>query len=162
MIRSGTTVAGALSALLALGVMGSASAQSAQPSDQGTSAQQQQQQETQQERFDREKVTLKDEVQAQISSADAQIDALKNMGKNEKGQTKKQNDDMQKQLSDLRDHLKKDLDKIDKSSQNDWSGVQPVVQRDLMAMNAQLQRVAAITKVPVPPTGAANKQAPNQ
>jgi hypothetical protein len=165
MIRIGTTAAGALSALLALGVSSAASAQTAQPQDPSNTAQDPQGQDPQgnkkqagQDQLDREKAALKDRVQEQINGADANIDALKKMSKSDKGQTRKRDDDLQKQVSDMRDRLKKDMIKIDKASMNDWPAVRPVVERDVTAMNTQLQRVAAITKVPLPQTGAANKQ----
>ena len=156
MIRSGKTVASTLATLLVVGTCGIASAQASQPS---TSADKQA---AQQEKFDREKVTLKDRVQEQIDAANANTDALKRMSQNDKDQTKKRDDDMQKKLSMLRDHLQADLDKIDKATMNDWSGVKPVVERDINAMNTELQRVAAVTKIQPPATGAANKQAPNK
>lgn len=111
-----------------------------------------------QERFDREKVTMKDRVQEQITVADANIDALKKMSDKDKGSAKKRDDDMEKKISDLKDHLQKDLDKIDKASVNDWSGVHPVIQRDLNAMESELRTAENVTKIPAPHTGAANKQ----
>jgi hypothetical protein len=114
-----------------------------------------------QERFDREKVTLKDRVEEQITVADANIDALKKMSDKDKGPAKKRDDDTEKKISDLKDHLQKDLDKIDKASVNDWAGVHPVVQRDLTAMESELRTAENLTKIPAPHTGAANKQPTN-
>ncbi len=111
-----------------------------------------------QEQFDREKVTLKDHVSQQVSAADANIDALKKLSDTDKGPTKQRDKDLENKLSDLRDNLKKDLDKIDKAKPNDWSGVRPVVDRDMNAMEAQLRTAEPITKVPAPRTGAASKQ----
>jgi Skp family chaperone for outer membrane proteins len=165
MKRFGKTAARTLSALLVLGVcgMGSgvASAQSAQ-SDPGNSGSAQPRgngnKATSQEQFDREKLALKAQIQEQIDAANANVDALKKMSQNDKGPTKKQHDDMQKQLSDTRDRLQNDLDKIDRASTSDWNGLRPAVEHDLTTMHGQLQRVAAITKVPPPQTGSANKQ----
>ena len=151
-IKSAATV---LASLLVLGTAGVAAAQSAPDP---TPNQQQANKEDKQAQFDREKVTVKDRVQDNINAADQQIDALKNMSKSDKGNLKKRDDDNQKQLSMLKDHLTKDLDKIDKASMNDWSGVKPVIDRDLAAMDSQLNKVAVITHVQVPATGAANKQ----
>ena len=98
-------------------------------------------------------------MQAQINAANANIDTLKKMSDADKGTAKKRDDDMEKRLSDLRDALQKDLkDKIaDKASLNDWNGVHPVVTRDLNAME-ELRTAENVTKIPVPRTGAANKQ----
>jgi TolA-binding protein len=158
MMRSVTATA--LSALIVLAVGGSASAQSARPTDTSHAGEDQPRTDKQanKDQLDRDKMTLKAQVQEQISAADANIDALKKMSKDEKGQTKKRHDDMQKQISDMRDRLKRDLDKIDRASNGDWGGVRPVVDRDVSDMNAQLQRVASVTKVPAPPVGAANRQ----
>lgn len=166
MIRIRTSAATVLASLLVLGTAGIAAAQSADPntppSQNQPSADQNRQprsdKEQKQEQFDREKVTLKDRVQENINAADQQIDALKNMSKSDKGNDKKRDDDYQKQLSTLQDHLKKDLDKIDKASINDWTGVKPVVDRDLAAMDKHLHTVAVVTHVTVPATGAAEKQ----
>lgn len=179
MIRIGKGIAGTLSAVaLSIGTCGAAWAQSTtQPSDtpehsgtsrtptgsrgvtapQGTTSTKETK-ETAQERFDREKVTLKDQLQAQINAANANIDTLKKMSDADKGTAKKRDDDMEKRLSDLRDALQKDQDKIDKASLNDWNGVHPVVTRDLNAMGRELRTAENVTKIPVPRTGAANKQ----
>lgn len=156
MIRIRKSAATVLASLLVLGTAGIAAAQSAQPN--APTEQPKTDKETKQEQFDREKVTLKDRVQENINAADQQIDALKNMSKSAKGNDKKRDDDYQKQLSMLKDHLKKDLDKIDKASVNDWTGVKPVIDRDLAAMDTHLRTVASVTHVQVPPSGAANKQ----
>ena len=167
MIRSDTIVASTLSALLVLGACGAASAQSAQPDPSPSTPGQDQPKSSQgsqgnkgagQEKFDRDKMALKERVQEQIDAADAHVDTLKKMSENEKGSTKKQHQDMEKQLSDSRDRLKKDMGKIDRSTMDDWNSVHPAVERDVMATNTQLQRVASVTKLPVPQTGAANKQ----
>jgi hypothetical protein len=162
MIRRDTTVAGALSALLVLGVCGAASAQGAQP-DPGSAGQEQPHgnKGAGQEQFERDKLTLKEHVQEQIDAADANIDALKKMTANEKGPRKKQHSDMEKQLSDSRDTLKKDLHQIDHSTMNDWTNLRATVQRNMMATSTQLQRVAAVTKLPIPQTGAASQQPQN-
>jgi hypothetical protein len=161
MNRTRSILAGALGALFVVAAAGAASAQTATPprSNTGATAPQPNKGTAAQEQFDREKVTMKDHVQAEIDRADSNIDALKKVADNEKGTAKKQADDAQKKVSMLRDHLKGDLDKIDKASINDWKGVRPVVERDLAAMNTELTSVAAITKKPT--TGAAQPQAPN-
>lgn len=156
MIRIRNSAATVLASLLVLGTAGIAAAQSAQQN--APTEQPKTDKETKQEQFDREKVTLKDRVQEDINAADQQIDALKNLSKDAKGNDKKRDDDYKKQLSMLQDHLKKDLDKIDKASMNDWTGVKPVVDRDLAAMDTHLRTVASVTHVQVPATGAANKQ----
>ncbi len=119
MIRIGKGIAGTLSAVaLSIGTCGAAWAQSTtQPSEnsetphsstsrtpanrgvtapQGSTATK----ESAQERFDREKVTLKDELQSQITAANANIDALKKMSDADKGTVKKRDDDMEKRISD--------------------------------------------------------------
>lgn len=158
MIRIRKSVATVLASLLVLGTAGIAAAQNAPsnaPPSQNAPTTEKEQKQAQ---FDREKVTLKDQVQDSINASDQQIDALKNMSKTDKGNEKKRDDDYQKQLSMLKGHLSKDLDKIDKASINDWTGVRPVVDRDLAAMDSHLRTVASVTHVQVPATGAANKQ----
>lgn len=164
----------ALGAALAAGAAGTASAQSTDtnqnppgstqhPSDKsagsttggsatGTSK------EAAQEKLDREKVTLKDRVQDAISATDANIDALKKAEDNDKGANKQRDKSLEDKLTDLRDnHLKKDLDKIDKATPSDWSSVHAQVTKDLNATEQQLKVASTITHVPLP-TGAANKQ----
>jgi hypothetical protein len=188
MIRIGKAIAGTISTVaLVLGASVAASAQTttqpsdtskgttAQPSDTTRSDTQRTQtnkankgvtapqgvapaKETPQEKFDHEKTTLKDHVQVEITAAETNIEALKKMSDTDKGATKKRDEEMQKKLSDLRDHLQKDLDKIDKSTMGDWSSVRPLVQRDLGAMTAELRVTQSVTKVQVPRTGAASKQ----
>ncbi len=183
MIRIGKGIAGTLSAVaLVLGASVASYAQTTTPpadTSKGTTAQPSEtphsqtektekgatarqpgpsSKEAAQERFDREKVTIKDRVEEQITAADANIDALKKMSDNDKGTAKKRDDDMEKKISDLKDHLQKDLDKIDKATVNDWSGVHPVIQRDLTAMETELRTAENVTKIPAPRTGAANKQ----
>lgn len=138
--------AGVLASALVLGVCGYAQAtvDSTSPQPAADAAQQQQ--------FDREKVTLKDKTQESIDSANANIDTLHRMAKSADEQTQKQYKDIADDLSMLRGHLKDDLSKIDKASINDWSGVKPVVERDVAAVNATLQRATAITHVQAPPS----------
>jgi len=159
MNRTRSILAGALGALFAVAAAGVASAQTATPPRNDNSATQTRKT-TAQEQFDREKVTLKDQVQSEIDRTDANIDALKKIADSEKGPAKKTAEDAEKKISTMRDHLKDDLGKIDKASMNDWKGVKPVVDRDLNATTAELNRVASITKLPT--TGAAQRQAPNQ
>jgi hypothetical protein len=187
MIRIGKGIAGTLSAVaLVLGASVASHAQTtSQPSDttKGTTAQPDTSRtepshketpskgatsrqapstkESAQERFDREKVTLKDRVEEQVTLADANIDALKKMKDSDKGAAQKRDEEMEKKISDLKDHLQKDVDKIDKATPSDWAGVHPVVQRDLTAMEAELKTAEKLTKVPAPHTGAANKQPSN-
>lgn len=104
----------------------------------------------QQEQFDREKVTLKDKTQESIDASDANIDALRRLAKSANDATQEQYKDVADDLSMLRGHLKDDLSKIDKASIHDWSGVKPVVDGDVSAVNAVLQRAAPITHVQAP------------
>jgi hypothetical protein len=188
MIRIGKGIAGTLSAVaLVLGASVASHAQStsqpsepskgttAQPSDTSKSEPSHKEagkgatsrqaptstKEAAQERLDREKVTLKDRVQEQVSVADANIDALKKMKDSDKGTAKKRDEDMEKKISGLKGHLQKDLDKIDKATPSEWSGVHPAVQHDLNAMEAELKTAEKLTKVPAPRTGAASKQPSN-
>jgi DNA anti-recombination protein RmuC len=142
MTRTRKTTAGVLGALLVTGACSLAAAQSTKNMTQ--------------EQFDREKTTLKDRAQESITSANANIDALKKMSDMDKGTAKKRDDDMQKKLSDQRDHLTADIDKMDQASIADWSGMRPIIQRDLTAMDTQLKAATKITHVP--PSGATNKQ----
>jgi hypothetical protein len=182
MIRIGKAVAGGIStAALVLGVCGAASAQGtprpdmntpepSHPSDTSrpdtsketgkgaTSAQGTSHGATMQEHMDKDKAALKDRIHPELAAADANIDALKKMADNDKGDTKKRDQDLEKRLSDQRDKLKGDLDKIDKASTDDWKTVRPVVEHDLAALTASLHTATTVTKVPVPRTGAANKQ----
>ncbi len=178
MIRIGKAVAGGIStAALVLGVCGAASAQGtprpdtntplpAQPSDTShpdtskgsTSAQGPSHAASTQEHMDKDKAALKDRIHPEIAAADANIDALKKMADNDKGTTKKRDEDLEKRLSDQRDKLKGDLDKIDKASADEWKTMRPVVEHDLATLTASLHTAQTLTKVPVPRTGAANKQ----
>ncbi|MGH7271193.1 MAG: hypothetical protein ACREJ3_12265 [Polyangiaceae bacterium] len=154
MIRIGRPVTAVLSALLAIGVCGSAAAQSADPPANESPSQKK---ETAQERFDREKVTLKDHAQATISSADANINALKRMSATAKAHEKKVNERIEKKLTALSESLKNDLGKIDKTTMNDWVRVRPMVEDHIVALQTEVERAATTTKV-APPSGAANKQ----
>jgi hypothetical protein len=119
-------------------------------------------QEEQREQIDREKVTLKDRVEESIAAAEAHTDALKKMNDNATPVAKKRNDDMQKRLSDLRERLHDDLDRIDKASTSDWKeDVRGFVQRDLSAMNAELRAAQNITRTQPSQKGAASKQPEN-
>jgi hypothetical protein len=159
MIRNGTTVAGALSALLVLGVCGAAAAQSDSHSRAPGTAQDPPSVDHHltQQMVDQQKAVLKGQLQPSIDTANANIDALKKMSQNAKAQTKKQHEDMEKQLSDLRDRLKDDLGKVDEASLNDWKSVRTGVEQDLNQMDAKLHRATSITGV-TPQTGAASKQ----
>jgi hypothetical protein len=143
MTRIRKTTAGVLGALLVTGACAIATAQSNRAPTR--------------EQFDREKVTLRDRAQESITSATANIDALKKMSDTEKGTAKKRDDDLQKKLSDQRDHLTADIDKIEGASIDDWVGMRSVIQRDLATMDAQLKTATHLTHVPIP-TGATNKQ----
>lgn len=148
-----------LGAALAAGAAGTAGAQATDttpqhPSDKaaGTAPKEQMQ-----EKLDREKVTIKDRVQDAITTADSNVDALKKVQDSDKGANKQRDKDMEKKLSDLKDNLSKDLDKIDKATSSDWSSVHATVIKDLNSMEQQLKVASTITHVPLP-TGAANKQ----
>lgn len=155
MIRIRNTVASVLGALVVLGASSVASAQSNAMPNQNTPTGNL----TPQEHLDRDKVTLKDQVQDQINTADANIDALKKLSDTDKGATKKNDETLQKHISDLRDHLKDDLSKIDNASMQTWPNVKATVLSDYNALDAQLKVASNITHVPT--TGAANKQPAN-
>jgi hypothetical protein len=157
-----------LGAALAAGAAGTASAQSndpqqkpsdstQHPSDKAAGGATGTTKEQAQEKLDREKVTLKDKVQDGISLADTNVDALKKIQDSEKGAPKEHAKDMEKKLTDLKDNLKKDLDKIEKATPSDWSSVHASVTKDLSSMDQELKVATTITHVPLP-TGAANKQ----
>lgn len=114
--------------------------------------------EVKQEQLEREKVAFKDRVHEQISAADQQLGALYNMTKTDTGADKKRDEDYQKQLWTLKDHLETDLDRIEKASIDDWTDVKTSVDRDLAATDTHLRMVALVTHVQVPTAGAANKQ----
>jgi hypothetical protein len=139
------TAAGVLGALLVLGACGAASAQTYTTPNQVT-----------QEQVDRDKVTLKNRIQGQISTADANIDALKHMSDTDKGATKQRDEDLQKRLSDMRDHARDNLTKIDKASVNEWPQVKSSVKSDYKALGDQLDTATSITHVA--PTGGTNQQ----
>jgi hypothetical protein len=155
MIKIRRTAASVIGALLVLSACGVAAAQGAEhhPSP-GMD-------EPKQAQFDREKVTLKDHVQGAITAAETHIDALKKLESTHKDAAQKRDKDMEKSLSDLRDGLKDDLDKIDKATPTDWASVRPVVESDLKKMETEIKTAANVTHL-APTTGAANKQAPNK
>jgi hypothetical protein len=173
MIRIGKAVAGTVSSLaLVVGLAGTSFAQSApdtnkdvpaHPSSDTSKGSTSAQGTTQaaQEKLDKEKGALKDRIQQQVTAADANIDALKKMGDNEKGPAKKRDEDMEKKLSDLRGKLQDDLDKIDKASTSDWKTARKDIEHDVQAMTTSLHNAETVTKVPVPRTGAASKQPPS-
>lgn len=182
MIRNRKSAATVLASLLVLGTAGVAAAQrgmqpngpccpcrgqpSAPPNSPpsqnqppaGQNPQPKSEKEVKQEQLQREKVAFKDRVHEEITAADQQIGALYNMTKTDTGADKKRDEDYQKQLWALKDHLETDLDRIDKASIDDWTDVKPGVDRDLVAMDTHLRMVALVTHVQVPTTGAANKQ----
>ncbi|MCL2450136.1 MAG: hypothetical protein FWD17_14410 [Polyangiaceae bacterium] len=170
-IRKITTTAAALSAALALGTAGSAWAQTtptepapATHKDSGGATKSESKKEMDQESLDRKKVTLKDKAQEQIDAANANIDQLRKLSSNATGPTKTQHEDMSKQLSDARDKLKKDMNKVDTATLADWNTVRPQVKQDLTALHAKLKHASSVTNVPVPEAGmtdepgATNKQ----
>jgi len=145
---------GALSAFITLGVCAGASAQTTTPTDPRSDAPRPRR--ATQEQFDREKVTLKDRLQGQIDSATRNIDVLKKMSQGEKGNSKKEHTDMGEHLSDMRSRLQGNIGKIDRATLDDWGMIRPTIKHDMTAMKHELQRVAAVTDVPVPTSGAAN------
>jgi hypothetical protein len=167
-IRKVTTAATAFSVALAVCASGVASAQTSPTEPAGMKQDSQSpttkktDKESSQETMDREKVTLKDRAKEQLDSADANIDQLRKLSSNATGPTKKQHDDMARKLTDSRDRLKKDLDKLDSATVNDWHSVRPSVEHDVSALNTQLQRASAVTNVPLPKTGVTNKQPTKQ
>jgi hypothetical protein len=134
MIRTRRVAAAVLGAVLVTGACTAASAQSSQAPTQ--------------EQFDREKATLKDRTQESIASANESIDVLKRMSDSDKGTAKKRDDDLARSLSDQRDHLAGDLDKMAKATPPDWPSVRPVVMHDLAAMKSELKRASTVTHVP--------------
>jgi hypothetical protein len=156
MNRIAKSAATVLASLLVLGSAGVAAAQDAPPPSPPPT--QKEPSADKQAQLDHEKGMLKDRVQDGITAADQQIDALKDMSKTDKGNDKKRDDDLEKQLSMVKDHLTKDIDKIDGATLTSWSGVRAGVDHDLASMVAHLHKVAAVTHIQVPATGAANKQ----
>jgi hypothetical protein len=159
-IRNLTPAAATISLALSIGTPGIALAQDAPAAHSETSQAPQKQGATKhisQEELDREKVTLKDRAQEQIDAANSNIDQLRKMS-DTKQQTKKQHDDMEKRLSDTRDRLKQDLPKVDDANPSSWGNIRALIERDITAMNTQLQKASTVTNVPVPQTGATNKQ----
>jgi uncharacterized membrane protein YdfJ with MMPL/SSD domain len=156
MIKIRRTTASVIGALLVMGVCSVAAAQTTEhPQAPGTTS------EPKQAQFDREKVTLKDQVQDAINTSTAQIDALKKRESTDKDAAQKVDKDMGKKLSDLRGDLKNDLDKIDKAAPNDWATVRTTVESDLKLMDAGIKTAANVTHVS-PTTGAASKQPPSK
>lgn len=144
----------ALGLTLAVGAAGMASAQTTGAAKDPTPSATKEQA---QEKLDRDKVTLKDKVQDGIGASEANIDALKRLQDNDKGATKQHEKDIEKKLSDMRDTLKGDLDKIDKATQTDWANVHAAVTTHLNSMTQELKVATNVTHVPQT-TGAANKQ----
>jgi hypothetical protein len=155
MLKIRRTAASVIGALLVLGVCGVAAAQtSGQHPTTGMD-------EPKQAHFDREKVTLKDQVQSAITAADSHIDALKKMESTDKDAALKRDKDVETKLSDLRDGLKGDLDKIDKATPSDFASVRSGVESDLKKIHSEIKTAANVTHV-APTKGAAQKQAPNK
>jgi hypothetical protein len=151
---------GMLSTLaVACGASTGASRQAAnQPTYPGATAQEEVTREAAKEQFDRDKVTLKDRVSQQVNLADANIDALKKLGDLHQGTAKDRDDQLKNRLGDLRDHLKDDLDRIDKASLGDWSTIRPLVEADLNATQGQLRVAESVTNVPATRPGVASPQ----
>jgi len=160
MIRIRRTAASVIGTLLVLGVCGVAAAQAPVTGAEGPKPAASSQ-EPKQESFDREKVTLKDQVDNAVRTVDSQIDALKKMESTDKDAALKRDEDIGKSLSELRDGLKDDLGKIDKASPNDWASVRQGVEAELRKAEIEIRTASNFTHV-APTTGAANKQAPNK
>jgi hypothetical protein len=158
MLCTRTIVAGGTATLLGLAMCRLASGQQAPPSCPHQSAPYLADQESRQEQVRREKAMLKSDVEWNIHSADANIDALKRMASTDKGTDKRRDEVLLKQLSDLREPLTGDVDEIDKASIDNWSHVRRVIRDELNDMTKELRRVAAITKVEALPSGVANTQ----
>lgn len=129
-----------------------------QPGYPGATAQEEVTREAAKEQFDRDKVTLRDRVSQQVNLADANVEALKKMGDLDQGAAKDRDDQLKDRLGDLRDHLKKDLDRIDKATLGDWSTIRPLVEADLNAMQGQLRVAESVTNVPATRPGVASPQ----
>jgi hypothetical protein len=100
---------------------------------------------------DRERSTLKDQGQAQIDAADANIGALQDMRSNGPTPTRKQADESANRLSSSRDRLGRDLGRIDGGNESDWRAVRSVVEQEMMHLNTELKRASLVTNIPVPP-----------
>jgi hypothetical protein len=157
MMKIRSIAMGVVGALLVMGACGVAAAQTTgEAPTTGRSTNQ-----PKQAQFDREKVTLKDHVQHTISTADTHIDALKKKESTDKAAAQERDRVVERRLSDLRDELEKDLDKIDNASAGDWRTVRPLVEADLKNMQSGIKTAANITHAPTS-TGAANKQPPSK
>jgi hypothetical protein len=105
--------------------------------------------EARQEQFDRDKITLRDRVQAALGSTGAQTDALRRMA-SANDPNKQRDDELQKRLSETRDRLKDDLSKIDDSTIASWPAVRSMADGDLAASNFVLRQASPVTKAPAP------------
>jgi hypothetical protein len=130
------------------------------PTYPGTTVQEEATKEAAKEHFDRDKVTLKDRVSQQVNLAGANIEALEKLSNLDQGTAKERDDQLKSRLGDLRDHLRNDLDKIDKATLGDWSSLRPLVEADLNAMQGQLRVAEAVTNVPAQRPGVASPQRP--
>jgi hypothetical protein len=150
MLKIRRTAASVIGALLVLGACGVAAAQTEHHPSTGTAEQMK-------EHYDHAKGALKDQVQNAITAADHHIDALKKMESTDKGAAETRDKDMEKKLSDARDDLKGDVDKIDKATPSDFASVRTAVESDLKKTEAAIKTAANVTHV-APSTGAASKQ----
>lgn len=157
MMKIRSTAASVVGALLVMGACGVADAQTTDQSPTTGRATSQ----PKHSQVDREKASLKDQVQHAITTADTHIDALKKRETTNKTATQERDRVVEKRLSDLRDELKKDLDKIDNTAPSDWRTVRPIVQADVKNMDAVIKTAANITHAPTS-TGAASKQPPSK
>jgi hypothetical protein len=128
---------------MSLGGSGLAWAQVGEQPSEGTTPQDQSQ-------FLRDKAALQQQAHSSVSAASANINTLKTMSKAESGDLKKQHEDLANNLSMLKDHVNKGIDKMNTVSMNDWSALRPDVERDVSALNAQLKNAAPITHIPLP------------
>jgi hypothetical protein len=100
--------------------------------------------------IDDAKAGLQAQASQALNSADANINALKRMSGSETGQVKQEHEDMISQLTTASDQVRGDVDKIQHASVTEWPSLASGVQRDIGALNTQLQRASAVTKLPVP------------
>ena len=132
--------ASVLAALLSIGIGTAASGQPAIPGVGPTAP----------GSIDDAKAGLQAQASQALNSADANINALKRISGSETGQVKQQHEDMISQLTTASDQVRGDVAKIQHASVSEWPSLASGVQRDIGALNTQLQRASAVTKLPVP------------
>jgi hypothetical protein len=100
--------------------------------------------------FESSRDALIGQAKKSVDSANANIDALKNMASSQTGAPKQQSEDMAHSLAASRDTVQNDIVKMGKANLNDWGGLQPVVTKNMAALTDQLKKASALTHLPVP------------